>query len=455
MPSSQRPHQVWSLLTLQGTRSLLTGLRYRILVGLIGSAYALSAMIFGGMLYISLHPLPLAGFFYIYPTGPGPSWNYPAIWAGGPYFQLDLPILSTILMILSAAGVGLGMALAVLLTVRLIRQRKAELRWPSAVGSSIGLTPAMIALLTLGACCSTTAAATAGISLTAQSSGTSSAELLANAWYLGLFQVVVVYAALLAQEQLLRIYGPLLGWGTPDPPRPPARSTTDRPLGWGGAGSGVLRVALAVAGLTWSLSMFAGWIATPPLRAQPAVWFGWIFQHQVPGMLAILVALFPAGVLAGWTRFSRGGWGLALRGSLTASGLALLTWMPVPVSRAGAAALGNELLGYWRFPASWGAVAPPALGPVGLSLRWAFQFALLGVVAVSMGISPEASLRPFLRSSAVAPGAPADGTARGRESGRLGPNRSYAGDIAAGPNEGRDRVGVGSARVETVVERTF
>ena len=43
--------------------------------------------------------------------------------------------------------------------------------------------------------------------------------------------------------------------------------------------------------------------------------------------------------------------GLALRGSLTASGLALLTSMPVPVSRAGAAALGNELLGYWRFPA--------------------------------------------------------------------------------------------------------
>ncbi len=95
--------QVRSLLTLRETRALLGAVRYRILVGLIAITYALSAMIFGGMLYFPPTPLATAPFFYIYPSGPGPPWMYPAILAGSPYFQLDLPFLSAILMTLSAA----------------------------------------------------------------------------------------------------------------------------------------------------------------------------------------------------------------------------------------------------------------------------------------------------------------------------------------------------------------
>ena len=240
--------QVRSLLTLRETRALLGAVRYRILVGLIAITYALSAMIFGGMLYFPPTPLATAPFFYIYPSGPGPPWMYPAILAGSPYFQLDLPFLSAILMTLSAAGVGLGMALAVLLGARLIRRRTAGLLGPTAVGSVAGFTPAMIALVTLGACCSTTAAATAGITLAAQSSGTSAATLLANTWYLGLFQVVVVYVALVAQEQLVRVYGLLFGGTPPEPSttserigaispyrleRGPERYPEDRPRGGG------------------------------------------------------------------------------------------------------------------------------------------------------------------------------------------------------------------------------
>jgi hypothetical protein len=401
MRFSWRPSRVWSLVTLRGTRSLLSGPPYRILVGLIGLGYALGAMVFGGMLYLPSSPLKTGWFVYVYPSGPGPSWTYPAILAGGPNFFVDLPIVSAILMTLSAAGVGLGMSLAVLLGVRLTRRRRAGLLRPTVVGSAAGLTPVMIALVTLGACCSTTAAATAGIGLAAQSSGTTPAAALANAWYLGVFQVVVIYVALIAQEQLLSVYGLLFGGPTAGPPTPGAETGKLPPLGWRGAGSALLRIALVTAGVTWSLSMFTDWFSTPPARASAAAWLGWTLQHQVPGILAVLVALFPAGALAFWTKLTTGRWALAIRGVLATSGVALLTWIPAPLSGAGAAALGNELLGYWGFPSSWGAVAPPALGLVGLSLRWTFQFGLLGIVAVGMGISPEITLKPLLRSSAA------------------------------------------------------
>jgi len=412
MPSPRKPLPVWSLLTLHGTRSLVSGLRVRILVGLIGFGYALGAMVVGGMLYFPAHTLRTGWFFYIYPSGPGASWTYPAILAGGPSFQVVLPLVSGILMTLSAAGVGLGMSLAVLLGARLIRNRNAGLLGPTAVGSVAGLTPAMIALVTLGACCSTTAAATAGIALAAQSTGTSTAAVLANAWYLGVFQVVVIYVALIAQEQLLSVYGFLLGSPPLGLPKVRPGNAMPRQLGWRGAGSAVLRVALVAAGLTWSLSMFVGWFTTPPGRASASAWFGWVVLHQVPGILAVLVALFPAGTLAFWEKLPGAPSRLAIRGILITAGLALLTWMPASMSRAGAVALGNEVLGFLSLPASWGAIVPPAIGPVGISLRWAFQFVLLGVVAVAMGIAPEASLKPLLRSSAVGPRTVAYGVAR-------------------------------------------
>jgi hypothetical protein len=401
MPFPRWLSRGWSLLALQGTRSLLSGPIYRILVGVIALAYGFGAMLVGGMLYLPSRPLPLGWFFYVYPTGPGPSWTYPTILVGSPYFFLDMPIISGILMTLSAAGVGLGMSLAALLGVRLVRRRKAALLRPTAVGTAAGLTPVMIALVTLGACCSTTAAATAGIGLAAQSSGTTPAEALANAWYLGVFQVAVIYVALIAQEQLLSVYGPLLGIPVLGRLTPGSEAVTPSPLGWRGAGSALLRIALVAAGITWSLSTFTDWFAMAPERANFWAGFGWAFQHQVPGTIAVLVALFPVGSLAFWAKFSRGRTNLAIRGVLVTSGLALLTWFPAPISQMGVAALGNELLGFWGFPASWGAVAPPPIGLVGLLLRWTLQFGLLGFVALAMGVAPEASLKPLLHSTTL------------------------------------------------------
>lgn len=210
-----------SLLALHWSRSFLMRLRYRLLVGAIGLSYAIGAMLFSGMLYVPLHPLNIPLFFFIEPSGPGPAWNYPAVLAGGPYFQVDLPMMSTILMTLSAAGVGLGMGLAVLLAVRLLSYGRNGLRGPTLGRSALGLTPAMIALVTLGACCSTTAAATAGISLFSRSGD--GAAFLGDTWYLGLVQLGIVYVALIAQEQLVRIYDLGTPFSTPKPTPVPAR----------------------------------------------------------------------------------------------------------------------------------------------------------------------------------------------------------------------------------------
>ncbi len=150
-----------------------------------------------------------------------------------------------------------------------------------------------------------------------------------------------------------------------------------------------------------SLAMVAEWTSTPPARAGLSLWFGWVVQHEIPGLLAVCVALFPAALMGLWAKYSGTRWGQALRGVLVVSGLSLVTWMPVPVGREGAAALGNELLGFGHFPPSWGAVAPPDLGAIGLALRWGFQFLLLGLLTILIGVWPEATLKPLTRSSAA------------------------------------------------------
>jgi len=202
--------------------------RYRFLVGAFGSGYALVAMMLSGMLYIPSRALPIPYFLYVVPRGPGASWAYPAIFAGGPYFQVDFPFLSTILMTLTAAGVGLGMSLAVFLGARLIRYRASSPLRPTATGTVVGLSPALIALVTVGACCSTTAAATAGIGLAAHSFGLSAVVGFANLWYLGMFQVGIVYLALLGQEHLLAVY-PVPSKAPAPPPEPAEQPSHETP----------------------------------------------------------------------------------------------------------------------------------------------------------------------------------------------------------------------------------
>jgi hypothetical protein len=356
--------------------------------------YALGSMVLGGMLVLARVP---GGYSWAVLWGNAlgnGSWNYPGFWLVAPWGFVYLPFLATWSMVVISVGVGIGISVAVLITVRLLRDRKRAAAQPGAIGSLAGLTPAMIALVTLGACCSTTAAATAGVGLVAQASGTSLNNLLVNNWYLDVFQVTVVGIALFAQEMILEVYGGLLGFAAPTASHDAAytgpRSTR---LQW--LAGGALRGALLVGGVTWSLAMVAEWTTTNPIGASPTLWFQWIFQHQVVAIFAIVLALFPREISSAFSRSVAGPSSKALRAVMLVAGISLVGWLPPVVAGSGAPGFINELLGLGGLPASWGAVAP-VFGPgITLWLRWGFQYLLLGGFAIVVALAPDRAFVPI------------------------------------------------------------
>lgn len=355
--------------------------------------YALGSMILGGMLIITpLRPPYFWEFLWGSALGQG-SWNYPGFLYVAPWGVVSLPFLATWSMVAVATGVGIGVSVALLISVRLVRDRKRTATQPGAIGSVAGLTPAMIALVTLGACCSTTAAATAGVGLVAQASGSSLDNLLINNWYLDVFQVAVVFIALLAQEMILEVYGGLFGLAALGPersaPEPPVAPSTARTL-WGGAA----RATLLLGGVTWSLAMVAEWTTVSPFAATPTLWFQWIFQHQFIAVLAILVALFPRELAAFFVRRPARLTELVVRGGMLAGGMSLIAWMPPALALGGAPGFVNELFGVWGLPASWGAVAPVYSPGLALFVRWGLQYLLLGGFAVAVALVPRSTFAP-------------------------------------------------------------
>jgi len=159
-------------------------------------------------------------------NSPSPAWwNYPALVVITPGGILALPFLATLSMVLMSVGVGVGMGAGLVLATRLVRSWRTARASGGLASSLAGLTPAMVALLTLGACCSTSAAAVGAIGALAEAGGTSYNEILLNSWALNLAQLAVLGVALLAQEQLIRVYGNLV--------EPSSRSTAhgaDEPL---------------------------------------------------------------------------------------------------------------------------------------------------------------------------------------------------------------------------------
>jgi len=374
-------------LLLTEVRGYLRRSHARGLAAFIAVAYALGSMLVGGMLVLARYP---GGYSVLFLWGNAlgfQPWNYPGLLVEAPWGFVVLPFFATVSMVAVSVGVGLGMTVAVLLSVRLVRGRRAAAGRTTASGAIAGLTPAMIALVTLGACCSTTAAATAGVGLVAQASGTSTTNLLLNNWYLGAFQVVVVYVALIAQELLLALYGALFAAGDPGFARSVA-PVSPRPIDRRAVASGVLRVALIAAGVTWVLTVFADWTTVGPGQAGAGVWFGWLVEHGLLGGFAVFVALAPENarslfaVAAGTVR-QRAARAVLLLGAWTLGG-----WVPPPVAGAGVEGFGNELMGLLGAPTSWGAVAP-AFGPgLALAFQWAFQYLLLALFAGIVAVRP-------------------------------------------------------------------
>ncbi|MCI4325032.1 MAG: hypothetical protein L3K00_04000 [Thermoplasmata archaeon] len=408
-----------SLLFLERSRSLLRTRVGAMMVAFVALLYAFVSLLVGQMLV--LRPTAFTSVQTEVVTGSGANawWNYPALVVTGPGAVLVLPFLATVTMVVVSIGVGIGMSVGLVLAYRLLRRHGADHARPATLGSVSGLTPAVIALVTLGACCSTTAAATAGIGVVAQSSGTSIASVLANTWYLNVFQVAVLWVALVAQEQLLSVYGRLLGGETSAAPAPASVPVDARFL----LGA-VLRVGLVVAGVTWSLAMVAEWTsAAPPAVTVPTV-VQWLLQHLFVGLFAIAAGLFAVGtyrfVRESLPRARR----LAVRGALLVGGLSLLTWVPAPLAGWGVFGLGNEILGAAGFPAAWGAVALPSIGPLPLALRWLFQFGLLGAFATVAALWPERAFLPlqWTTEPRIPTASPAD---------RNSPSGMSGGDVAA------------------------
>jgi hypothetical protein len=375
--------RTYSVATLSQTRSQLRTWWGRAMVASIGVVFGFLSLLVGQMLVLER----IGGAYGLVvlwnSSGGAYWWNYPGILWVQPWGILALPFLPTIAMALVAYGVGLGMSVAILIGVRMFRLRRGALGRPTALGSATGLTPAMIALVTLGACCSTTAAATAGIGVAAQTSGTTVDALLQNNWYLNVFQLVILWVALIAQEQLLIAYGIFF-----DPDRARAAVASGPAYDRLAVAKGLARLALLVGGVTWSLSTVASWAQVGAASAGAGLWFHWIVQQQAPALLAVAVALAPSGIAALFARHGARLGGQIVRAVLFVGGLSLIVWMPPSLVGADVVGWLNEVLGSLGAPSAVGAASAAPIAGWGLLFHWAFQLLLLGAFAAAVAIAP-------------------------------------------------------------------
>ncbi|MCI4358412.1 MAG: hypothetical protein L3J95_03085 [Thermoplasmata archaeon] len=393
-----RPDRVgldWSTFSLRETRSRVHGWMARGLATVVGIAVALGSLLAGGMLTL----FPTQGVYtaeILSGRGLAGWWFFPEVLVVQPWGILQLPWLPTLAMILVALGAGWGSAASIGAIVRWLRRRTPGERGATVAGIAAGAGPGIASMATLGACCCTSCTSAAGLAVVAATSGTTVGTLLRVDWYLPVFQVAVVYLSLLAQERALR--------------RTETLEPTSSPQGRWFLVAAALRVALLIAGMTWSLAMFVEWGTVDPATASSADWYHWIFEHQLLSMIAIAAALFPRELVS---LFQNRPWRMPLwisRAALLLAGLTWGTWVPPALVKLGLGGFVNELLGAIGFPPSWGAVAPDvAVGPA-LVFHWAFQHLLLSGFSLTLALSPTIAARAVLNStSAPSPSSGAQG----------------------------------------------
>jgi len=153
----------------------------------------------------------------------------------------------------------------------------------------------------------------------------------------------------------------------------------------------------------WSLAMVAEWTTVSPWTAGPGLWFQWVVEHELVGLLAISAALFPSGT---WEvlRLSRRPIRIGLAGLLILAGV-LVLWSPPPLPAWGLDGLLNQVLFVANAPSGWGTISPGPLTGIALWLRWMFEYALLGAFAVFAAVAPDRTFSP-LRWSAAGHGEP-------------------------------------------------
>ena len=391
----------WLLLS-ETRRWLRTGRRAAMVLG-IAVLYATISMLVGGMLILTPFPGPYT-VQVVYGYG-SQWWNYPGLLIVQPWGVVALPFLATVAMVLVSAGVGLGMAAGLLLLRDVLRGRANGDRRTSSSSAAAGLTPAMIGLITLGACCSTTAAATAGVGALAQASGSSLYAVQFNTWYIDVFQGAVVWVALIAQEQLLVVAG-LLG-GRAATPAGAYDAIPERKR----VAASLLRLLLVVAGTTWVLTGIAQGAFGDVSGPWPSDLVGGVLLHGFLPCVAIAAGLFPDGAVRAFGRAARP-FAVAVRGALGASAAVLLVGVPPGIASAEVHGLANELFAAAGVT-GW-AYDPGPLGPSVLALRWIFQYGVLVAFGLLAATAPGRFARaiaprpvPPDASPATGPGTPA------------------------------------------------
>ncbi len=378
-----------SYLGLRSIRRLLATRRARLLAVLLASAYGVVSLFVG--LMIQSAPANLPASVHLIAQAPASDWwDYPALIVNAPGWVLFLPFLPTATMVLVSIAVGLSMAASLVLVAARLRARRADV----TAGAGAGVAPAVAGLATLGACCCTACTATLSVGVIASVSGTDLFTLLANNWYLDIFQLAIVGVSLVALERGLR--------------QAEAHCAPSVRLDgrfWAGA---VLRFALLLAGITWSLAMLVEWSVDSPLAASAAQWYHWIFEHQLLSLVAIGVALFPGEAVRLVSRFRRSGTMWAARGALFIAGFTWGVWVPPFLTTAGLGGFLNEFFGLVGLPASWGAIPLDAAVGAPLLFHWLFQHLLLAGYAMLLATRPEWALAPL----AWTMGLPSSGPAR-------------------------------------------
>jgi hypothetical protein len=357
------------VLFLRNSRSIVSSLQGKLLWLSFSILFGLVSMILGGMLAIV--PISVVRIYVAYSGIP--RWDYPMLWIDFHRLVMVFPFLPTILMILISAGVGLGSAVALMLAIGSRSKYKA---------STIGSVPLITGFATAGACCCTSCLSTAGIAVIAAVSSVPTWEILMNDWYLGLFQLSIVFLSLLVLERELE-----RNKETCNVTYSKKKMTL----------SVILKISLLIAGITWSLAMLVEWGEISPLSASLPTWYHWIFEHQLLSSFAILSAFFPSKMYSIIRSRSLGA--ILLRVGLVLSALTWGFWVPEQLTNIGLGGFLNELFGYINLPLSLGAVPPDSSLGIPLLFHWIFQHELLSIFALSASLIPRKVFAPLLWSS--------------------------------------------------------
>ena len=398
MEGSTDLRQMLSLLSFRETRRFLgVGARLRWALG-FAYAFALLSMIVGQMLVLGSFqgssPITVV-------TDTGPRWwDAPELILVLPFGVAILPMLPTLATLGVALAVGVSGVVG-LSTVRSRIRRGPDPSGPSAAGSvAASAGPAITGFATLGACCCVSCAGAVGLSVVAIASGADAAALQTADWYVALFQLGVVLLALVAQERMLR-RNPL------ECPRATSRPRTE-------AARVALRAALLLGGITWSLAMLLEFGTDLPFSAPAALWYHWIFEHQLLAGLAICAGLFPEELSDRVRRSARSLRAVPFRVVLLVAALSWGLWVPPFAVDFGLGGLINELLGVGGFPASYGASVPEGVVGPALVFHWVFQHAALAGFGAALAVfpartaaalaAPERSTPPVLSPAPRVPG---------------------------------------------------